>query len=60
MPYVDLVSPPLTTVRIAQRDMGEAAAQLLLDRIAHAVVKNEHIVLAPQLIVRGSTAAPRV
>jgi LacI family transcriptional regulator, galactose operon repressor len=59
MPYVDMVSPPLTTVRIAQRDMGEAAAKLLLDRIAHPAVKTEHVVLAPQLIVRGSTAAPQ-
>lgn len=57
MPYVDMVSPPLTTVRIAQRDMGEAAAKLLLDRIASPAAKREHIVLAPQLIVRGSTAA---
>jgi LacI family transcriptional regulator len=53
------VSPPLTTVRIAQRDMGEAAAKLLLDRIAGPAGKREHIVLTPELIVRGSTAAPR-
>ena len=59
MPYVDLVAPPLTTVRIAQRDMGEAAAQLLLDLITHPAVKTAHIVLAPQLIVRASTAAPQ-
>jgi LacI family transcriptional regulator len=59
MPYVDMVSPPLTTVRIAQRDMGEAAAKLLLDRIATPAAKREHIVLAPELIVRGSTAPPR-
>ncbi len=58
MPYVDMLSPPLTTVRIAQRDMGEAAAKLLLERIATPAAKREHIVLAPELIVRGSTAAP--
>src|SRR3569833_1848122 len=34
MPYIDMVSPPLSTVRIAQREMGRAAAKLLLDRIA--------------------------
>jgi LacI family transcriptional regulator len=59
MPYVDMVSPPLTTVRIAQRAMGEVAAKLLLDRIACPMTKREHIVLAPQLIVRGSTATPQ-
>ena len=59
MPYVDMLSPPLTTVRIAQRDMGEAAAKLLLDRIAEPAAKREHIVLAPKLIIRGSTTAPK-
>jgi LacI family transcriptional regulator len=59
MPYVDMLSPPLTTVRIAQRDMGEAAAKLLLSRIAMPAAKRQHVVLAPQLIVRGSTARPR-
>jgi LacI family transcriptional regulator len=59
MPFVDLVSPPLTTVRIAQRDMGEAAAQLLLARITNSAAKSEHVVLAPTLVVRGSTVAYR-
>jgi len=58
MPYVDMLSPPLTSVRIAQRDMGEQAAQLLLERIAHPVLRRSHIVLKPTLILRGSTAAP--
>ena len=57
MPYVDMLSPPLTTVRIAQREMGDAAAKLLLGSIAAPAAKREHIVLAPELIVRGSTAA---
>jgi LacI family transcriptional regulator, galactose operon repressor len=59
MPYVDMLSPPLTTVRIAQRDMGKQAARLLLDEIATPVVRRERVVLAPTLVVRGSTAAPR-
>jgi len=58
MPYVDMLSPPLTTVRIAQRDMGEQAARLLLGRIADPAMRGTHIVLKPGLIVRGSTAAP--
>ncbi len=55
MPLVDLVSPPLTTVRIGHRDMGRDAAKLLLKEIetrAHAV---QHIILEPELIVRRST-----
>ncbi|WP_083841418.1 LacI family DNA-binding transcriptional regulator [Bradyrhizobium sp. STM 3843] len=59
MPFVDMVAPPLTTVRIAQREMGEAAAKLLLARIADPAAKRAHIVLPPSLIVRGSTAPPR-
>jgi LacI family transcriptional regulator len=58
MPYVDMLSPPLTTVRIAQREMGEAAAKLLLERISTPAAKRAHMVLPPRLIVRSSTAAP--
>jgi LacI family transcriptional regulator len=59
MPYVDMLSPPLTTVRIAQRDMGNEAARLLLDQIADPAMRRERIVLEPTLVVRGSTASPR-
>ena len=59
MPYVDMLSPPLTTVRIAQRDMGNQAARLLLDEIADPTARRERVVLAPVLIVRGSAAKPR-
>jgi LacI family transcriptional regulator len=59
MPYVDMLSPPLTTVRIAQRNMGNQAARLLLDEIAAPAATRERVVLEPRLIVRGSTAAPR-
>jgi LacI family transcriptional regulator len=59
MPYVDMLSPPLTTVRIAQRAMGNQAARLLLDEIADPAVRRERVVLEPTLIVRSSTAKPR-
>jgi LacI family transcriptional regulator len=59
MPYVDMLSPPLTTVRIAQRDMGNQAARLLLDAIADPAARRERVMLEPRLIVRGSTAPPR-
>jgi LacI family transcriptional regulator len=59
MPYVDMLSPPLTTVRIAQRDMGNQAARLLLDEIAGPAARRARVVLEPKLIVRGSTGKPR-
>ena len=59
MPYVDMLSPPLTTVRIAQRNMGNQAARLLLDEIAAPAATRERVVLEPRLIVRGSTAPQR-
>ncbi len=59
MPYVDMLSPPLTTVRIAQRNIGNQAARLLLDQITGPAARRERVVLEPSLIVRGSTAAPR-
>jgi LacI family transcriptional regulator len=59
MPYVDMLSPPLTTVRIAQRSMGNEAARLLLDAIADPSARRQRLVLEPVLIVRASTAAPK-
>jgi LacI family transcriptional regulator len=59
MPYVDMLSPPLTTVRIAQRTMGNQAARLLLDRIANPAPRRQRVVLEPILIVRGSTTKPK-
>jgi LacI family transcriptional regulator len=56
MPYVDMLSPPLTTVRIAQREMGSQAALILLDQIANPDAGHRRIVLRPNLIVRASTA----
>jgi LacI family transcriptional regulator len=59
MPYVDMLSPPLTTVRIAQRSIGNQAARLLLDAIAAPAMRRERVVLEPVLIVRESTAKPK-
>jgi LacI family transcriptional regulator len=58
IPMVDLVTPPLTTLRIQHREMGRQAAQLLLERIAAPEAKPVRITLTPELVVRGSTAAP--
>ncbi|MBP0495523.1 LacI family DNA-binding transcriptional regulator [Pararoseomonas indoligenes] len=58
MPMVDLIEPPLTTVRIPHGEMGRQAAGLLLDRIGHGGGASD-VVLPSALVVRGSTAAPR-
>lgn len=57
-PFVDLVRPPLTTVRVDQKQMGLEAARILLARMAgHKAIAD--ILLRPQFIERQSTAAPR-
>jgi LacI family transcriptional regulator len=59
MPLLDMLSPPLTTVRIQHREMGRHAARLLLDMIAAPDSQPLRITLPPQLILRGSTGEPR-
>ena len=60
MPLVDLISPPLTTVRIEHREMGRGAAKLLLEEIDHRGAAAQHVILQPELIVRASTTALRM
>lgn len=57
MPLVDLVDPPLTTVRIAPRGMGATGARMLLRVIGGE--RPEDVTVAPSFVVRRSTAAPR-
>ena len=57
-PFVDMVSPPLTTVRIKQLEMGIEAARLLLARM-NGQEFSVDILLRPELIQRRSTDAPR-
>lgn len=57
-PFVDLVRPPLTTVRVDQREMGLEAARILLARMAgHDAIAD--ILLRPKFVERRSTASPR-
>jgi LacI family transcriptional regulator len=58
MPLVDLIDPPLTTVRVAAEQMSRQAAQLLLDLLGTPGQAPVTRLLLPQLIVRRSTAAP--
>lgn len=57
---VDIVSPPLTTVRIRHHEMGAEAARVLIDAIENPGRNTVmDIVLKPDLVIRGSTAPPR-
>ena len=52
--------PPLTTISQDGVEMGRVAADLLFDMIDNSRDRTEvsDVVLAPRLIVRGSTAPP--
>src|SRR4051794_9486867 len=60
MPFVDRFQPPLTTIRIPHYEIGMAAAGLMLERIQDPGALPRHVQLRPELVVRGSTAAPRL
>jgi LacI family transcriptional regulator len=56
MPFIDRLRPPLTTIRFPHYQVGTEAAQLLLERIAEHAAPVKILYLAPELIIRGSTA----
>jgi LacI family transcriptional regulator len=56
MPFIDRLRPPLTTIRFPHYQVGTEAAQLLLERIAEHAGPVKILYLAPELVVRGSTA----
>ncbi len=59
MPFVDRLRPPLSTVRFPHYQVGTEAAQLLLERLSGSADGPVKILfLAPELVVRGSTAPP--
>jgi LacI family transcriptional regulator len=55
MPLVDMVNPPLTTIRLPHRELGWRAAELLFDAIDGRQLSPATVVLRPELVVRGST-----
>lgn len=59
MPLVDMISPPLTTVRIPIERMSHHAAQLLIQRLADSRLGPLQRVLTPTLVVRQSTQQVR-
>lgn len=55
MPLVDMIAPPLTTVRIAHAAMGQAAAQRLLERLADPAAEIPVTLMPAELVLREST-----
>ncbi len=58
MPFVDMIDPPLTTIRIQHAAMGREAAEALLAEIADPATARRDTRLVPELILRASTARP--
>ena len=58
MPLVDMVEPPLTTIRLPHRELGWRAAEMLFDEIEGRSLSASTVVLRPELVVRASTRAP--
>jgi LacI family transcriptional regulator len=52
------VSPPLTTVRVPEYEVGRRAAELLLAHIGDPERPAETVFISSQLVVRSSTAPP--
>jgi LacI family transcriptional regulator len=59
MPFIDRLRPPLTTIRFPHYQVGTEAAQLLLELISDGSGPVKVLYLAPELVVRGSTAPYR-
>jgi DNA-binding LacI/PurR family transcriptional regulator len=56
-PLIAFTDPPLTTIRQSVMAMGEAAVQALLAEIAGTPGPRAEYFFAPELVLRGSTAA---
>jgi LacI family transcriptional regulator len=59
MMFIERLRPPLSSVRVPQRELGYAAAELLLEQLGDNAPPPRELMLEPTLVVRGSTAAPR-
>ncbi len=59
MPLVDLVDPPLTTIRINPREMGQTIADELIAIMGGSSEPVRTLITVPTLVERGSTARLR-
>lgn len=63
MPFIDRLRPPLTTISFPHYQVGAEAGSMILEQIAAGDLDPEDgpakvLFLAPELIIRGSTAPP--
>ncbi|MEJ3653665.1 LacI family DNA-binding transcriptional regulator [Actinomycetes bacterium KLBMP 9759] len=58
MPFLDELSPPLTSVRVPQYELGTESARLLLEQIDGGPAVAKTLTLPVRLVLRGSTAPP--
>jgi LacI family transcriptional regulator len=56
MPFMNRISPPLTTIHIPLDKLGVRAAELLIAEMRDDKVGSKTIRLDPKLVIRGSTA----
>jgi len=59
MPFMNRLSPPLTSLRIPHDEIGNQAARLLLERILNPESQVRTVNLLPELFIRKSTASPK-
>jgi len=56
--YGDMLRVPLTTVAWSTSEMGQAAARLLIDLVeGKRGIKEQHVIVEPELVVRASCGA---
>lgn len=61
IPFLDLITPGLTTIQILQFDIGRIAAEILLKRLTDPDARVPETTIMPVSIVeRGSVAPPRL
>jgi LacI family transcriptional regulator len=58
MPFIDRLTPPLTSVSFAHYEVGREAGGLILEQIASGSAISRVHYLAPELKVRGATGQP--
>ncbi|MDA8298210.1 MAG: LacI family DNA-binding transcriptional regulator [Actinomycetota bacterium] len=56
LPWMDMVTPTITVVAQPTEELGRRAAQLCLERIADPTLPRRVVEIAPNLLLRGSTA----
>jgi LacI family transcriptional regulator len=58
LPWASLLQPPLTAVSQPDYELGQKAAELLVERLVHPSKPVSHLQLSLKLVVRASTGQP--